>query len=211
MSNSVPNFFDISYLKSGTRRQQMVWLALEKSQVLERLKPFDPVLAGTFPIDLDIETSDLDILCEFNGPTHLFAEILSTMFDDIADTVMTERNEIRGVESVICRFDTYGFEFEIFGQPIPVREQMGYLPMLAEARLLALSEAMEPRSKIRDALREMKRNGEKTEPAFAKYFNLPGDPYLCLKSLAYSSDEDLREIVSGRGVIIPDLLRDAAL
>jgi len=102
------------------------------------------------------------------------------------------------MESVICRFSAYGFEFEIFGQPISPTEQYGYLHMLSEYRLLAWSEVLTGRAKAREEIRKAKRSGEKTEPAFAKYFGLTGDPYLKLAELADASDEELRAIVTGR-------------
>jgi hypothetical protein len=45
------------------------------------------------------------------------------------------------------------------------------------------------------AIRAMKLAGIKTEPAFAQYFRLAGDPYEALVQLSYLDDEALRERV----------------
>lgn len=36
---------------------------MSQYQIMEILQEFDPILVGTFPINIDIETSDLDIIC----------------------------------------------------------------------------------------------------------------------------------------------------
>jgi len=41
----------------------------------------------------------------------------------------------------------------------------------------------------------LKLAGSKTEPAFAQYFKLEGDPYEVLVQLSYLDDEALRERV----------------
>ena len=51
------------------------------------------------------------------------------------------------------------------------REQWGVRHFRIEERLLA------PNADLRRKVLELKRQGMKTEPAFAKVFGLPGDPY----------------------------------
>ncbi|MFD0616551.1 DUF4269 domain-containing protein [Paenibacillus sp. GCM10027629] len=47
-------------------------------------------------------------------------------------------------------------------------------------------------------IRELKQNGLKTEPAFAKWLNLDGDPYAALLAMYDWSDEKLRQLVALR-------------
>jgi hypothetical protein len=63
--------------------------------------------------------------------------------------------------------------------------------MAVEARLLALG-GEEARVKIQ----ELKRAGLKTEPAFAQYFQLAGNPYQALLHLAQRSDDELATTVA---------------
>jgi hypothetical protein len=89
---------------------------------------------------------------------------------------------------VIAKFSCGDFLVEIFAQPVPVQEQRGYRHLLVEDRLLRLGG-----KKARQEIRWLKLAGMKTEPAFAAYFHLPGDPYLTLLELAELDDARLRE------------------
>ena len=78
----------------------------------------------------------------------------------------------------------------MFAQDVPVAGQFACLHLLVEDRLLRLaSEA------AREAIRQLKRDGLKTEPAFAHYFGLAGDPYEELARLAWAKEDELREVV----------------
>ncbi|MEN8225687.1 MAG: DUF4269 domain-containing protein [Bacteroidota bacterium] len=50
---------NISYLNQGTLIQKSVYAAISSCMVLDILNEFDPLLAGTFPIGIDIPASDL--------------------------------------------------------------------------------------------------------------------------------------------------------
>ncbi len=58
------NFKDITYLKEGTIRQKEAYKVLLELNIFELLKNFKPILLGTIPINIDIESSDLDIICQ---------------------------------------------------------------------------------------------------------------------------------------------------
>lgn len=64
------------------------------------------------------------------------------------------------------------FEFEIFGQNIPTELQNAYRHMLVEHKIL-----QEAGGDFRTQIIELKRQGYKTEPAFAKLLALQGDAY----------------------------------
>lgn len=86
----------------------------------------------------------------------------------------------------------YGeFTVEIFGQPRPVVKQNAYHHMIVEARLLAIGG-----EQARREIRRLKASGLKTEPAFARYFDLEGDPYEVLLQLASLSEDKLRTGIS---------------
>ncbi len=178
-------FHDISYLKNGTPRQQEAYTILQQNKVLEKLQAFDPVLVGTIPINVDIETSDLDIICCFKNKD-FFRDTIVSLFKTSQHFSIREREDKE--DTVIAGFYADGFMFEIFGQHILSRQQFGYRHMLIEYRLL---------NKFGEAFRKkviaLKKQGYKTEPAFAKLLGLPGDPYQALLQLEEATGEHLND------------------
>lgn len=178
-------FQDISYLQNGTTRQQQAFTVLRQNRVLEKLRPFNPVLVGTIPINIDIETSDLDIICCFENK-HFFRDTIISLFKDFELFCIREREEKE--ETVLSRFFTGGFMIEIFGQNIPCQRQFAYRHMLAEHELL---------NKFGDPFRQqiiaLKKQGYKTEPAFAELLGLRGDPYQALLHLEPAIAEPLSD------------------
>ncbi|WP_144937730.1 DUF4269 domain-containing protein [Paenibacillus sp. 32O-W] len=174
------------YLRRDTPRQQRAYEALAGLQINERLQPFDPVLAGTIPLGIDTEASDLDIIC--NAVPSLLADALSSHYSSLPGFTLHETIK-QGIPALVCRFQFEGWPIEIFGQPIPVAEQNALIHMDIEHRLLCLAG---PAAK--QAIMQFKREGCKTEPAFARFFRIKGDPYEALLVLARCSDEELRVI-----------------
>lgn len=78
---------------------------------------------------------------------------------------------VQEIPTMICNFTFEYMDFEIFAQPIPVVEQNAYRHMIIEHHLLMTFPL------IRDEIIHLKRQGLKTEPAFAKVLGLSGDPY----------------------------------
>lgn len=137
---------------------------------MDKLAAFTPVLAGTYPIGINIPGSDLDIICSFKDAVY-FRDYLQQVFQDYQGYSVTEKM-IRGIESVIVRFQSDGFKFEIFGQPIPVSEQYAYRHMIIECKLL-----QHHGESFRKKIVALKTKGLSTEEAFANILGIQGDPY----------------------------------
>ncbi|KAF2332006.1 DUF4269 domain-containing protein [Flavobacterium daemonense] len=164
------DFTTIDYLKSGNEKQILAYETLTKNKVLEILSEFDPILVGTIPINIDIENSDLDIICYWLNKNH-FVEKITSLFKKKPDFKIIE-TIINQQESVIASFKLDDFEIEIFGQDVPTQNQNGYRHMIIEHQIL------ESRDEIfRQEIIQLKKNGYKTEPAFAKLLGLKNDPY----------------------------------
>ena len=176
----------ISHLQHGTPRQRDAFAALDSLCVMDILRAYSPVLAGTIPLDIDIASSDLDILCHVHD-FPAFETCITDAFGHLPSFQIKSKT-VNGLPSVIAKFTHAGFLVEIFGQARPVERQNGCRHLIVEARLLALGGAA-----ARDAIRELKRAGLKTEPAFARYFNLDGDPYQTLLELSDLSETELKK------------------
>jgi hypothetical protein len=182
------DLFDLSYLAHGTPRQRDAHRAIEQLGLFRDLADFCPALAGTVPLDLDIDGSDLDVICAAHD-LPAFAARIESLYGRL-DGFRLASYPMRGVESVVSGFRFAGWPFELFAQPIPPARQFACLHLLAEARLLALGGAP-----ARQGVRELKQQGLKTESAFARYFGLTGDPYETLARLAAATDDELRAVI----------------
>ncbi|WP_343705617.1 DUF4269 domain-containing protein [Flavobacterium sp.] len=164
------NFKNISYLKTGNLKQQAAFHILTKHQVLENLAEFDPILVGTIPINIDIENSDLDIVCYWKNKSDFIARI-KYLFEK------ENRFSIREIiidnqESIVANFFIEAFEIEIFGQNIPTELQNGYRHMVIEDQILSSKD-----ENFRLEIIKLKEKGIKTEPAFGLLLGLNGNVY----------------------------------
>ena len=162
-------FDNIEYLKAGTERQKQAYSVLTKNEVLQKLKPFSPILVGTIPINIDIENSDLDIICCWKDKN----EFISHLKELFGGKSSFEIRENQSRNSVVANFVLQDFEVEIFGQNIPVKEQFAYRHLIIENDLI-----LEKGDDFRKQIINLKKQGYKTEPAFAVVLELTGNPYI---------------------------------
>lgn len=164
------NFKNISYLKTGNLKQQAAFHILTKHQVLENLAEFDPILVGTIPINIDIENSDLDIVCYWKNKSDFIARI-KYLFEK-ENRFSIREIVIDNQESVVANFFIEAFEIEIFGQNIPTELQNGYRHMVIEDQILLSRD-----ENFRLEIIKLKESGIKTEPAFGLLLGLNGNVY----------------------------------
>lgn len=152
----------------------MSYTLLKKYNIIKSLSVYTPILAGTIPININIEGSDLDIICQYQDKVDFTKDIYS-LFSGFEGFNIYENPKL---DAVVASFFTDGFTIEIFGQNIPTQQQNAYLHMVAEYKLLKIhGEAF--RQKIID----LKKQGYKTEPAFAHVLGLTGNPYEALLNI----------------------------
>ncbi|MEH3111904.1 DUF4269 domain-containing protein [Pedobacter terrae] len=162
------NFLNISYLQSGNEKQKKAYQVLTDNKILEKLAPYQPILVGTIPINIDIENSDLDIICDVQDKV-TFTEILTNYFQSEKGFKITKNSTFKSIKA---NFFIDDFEFEIFGQAIPTIKQNAYRHMLIEYQLL-----LEKGEIFRQEIIALKKQGYKTEPAFAKLLEIEGNAY----------------------------------
>jgi hypothetical protein len=179
---------DTSYLKTGTKIQQAAYKSLESLDLFNFLKKYSPILAGTIPLGIDVEGSDLDIICEAENLPE-FEDLLINKFQN-QDEFKSYLTKVRGVDSVVVQFYAEGFHFEIFAQNAKSCEQYAVVHMVIEKRLLDI---LGP-SGVKD-IKNLKTKGLKTEPAFCKCLGINGDPYEALYELRLLTNEELLDFV----------------
>jgi hypothetical protein len=165
------DFTNISYLQSGTPLQQRAYNVLSEYGIMEKLTPYDPLLCGTIPINISVDGSDLDIICQWQNKD-LFIAHLIALFSGYERFCIWENEAI---EAVVASFVCKGIPVEIFGQDIPAINQNAYRHMMVEYKIL-----MQHGETFRREIIALKEQGYKTEPAFAKLLALEGDPYVAL-------------------------------
>jgi Domain of unknown function (DUF4269) len=176
------NFKDISYLNKGNIKQRKSYEILTKINIFNILYEFNPVLAGTIPIEIDIENSDLDIICEIKDFGD-FKRLLENNFNEYINfTIMYDKEN----SVLVCNFEVEGIEIEIYASRENTYLSNGYRHMLIEHRLLLLGG-----ESFRNNIINLKNSGLKTEPAFAKLLGLKGNPYEELLILEKYSDEEI--------------------
>lgn len=167
------DFTKIDYLKSGNQKQQRVYEVLKRYEVFEKLRDFSPILAGTIPIGIDVEGSDLDIICEVDlrFEEDFLDEIVFSKLIPSESEVKVENIIVRGEKTIVLNFMLDEFPIEIFGQNKPTTEQNAYRHMIAEYNIL-----QEKGEAFKQQIIELKKKGIKTEPAFGLLMNLE-NPY----------------------------------
>ncbi|MBP3961199.1 DUF4269 domain-containing protein [Paenibacillus sp. DLE-14] len=178
------NWKDLSYLLDGSPVQIEVHNLLRNYFLFEKLRPYSPILVGTVPIGINVAGSDLDLICEVTDFNAFEAEMFAAFKQEQHFTIV--RRVVAGLERIKVNFTLERWPIEIFAQSIRTTEQNGYRHMVVEARLLALFGHA-----FRAEIIQLKENGFKTEPAFAKALKLEGDPYLKLLELADWTNEQL--------------------
>jgi hypothetical protein len=186
LENCAIKFHHLS-LKSviNLESQSKIHQAIHQSKVLELLKTYRPLVAGTFPLDLQTEDSDLDILLTCQNLTEL-PNLFKTHFGQM-EQFECQQMMVDGQPTVVASFRFQGIPFELFAQNQESVRQRGYLHFQIEERLMKLGGLG-----LKTKLQEARIKGLKTEPAFAQVLGLPGDPYAALLRLQTRSENDLR-------------------
>ncbi|SDE63500.1 DUF4269 domain-containing protein [Rhodospira trueperi] len=160
---------------------------IETLGLLRHLATFNPIVIGTPPLGIATESSDIDIVCSTPDLAR---------FNDVAVRAFGHRDSfsLRAAEhlhdpAVIASFSAMGWEIELFCQRRATEDQWGVRHFRIEDRLLTLG------PHLREQVVRLKRDGVKTEAAFARVLALPGDPYEALLALEDLADDELRTMI----------------
>ena len=175
---------DLETMARVNQRQKQAFEALRGIELFEKLASYTPVLAGTVPIDVDLPSSDLDVICSAPNLEDFAKELMSLYGDQ--EGFNLHHKLFRSQPAVMARFTSSGFLIEIFAQSSSVFTQPAVIHMLIEARLLAFAPAA-----AKENIRMLKQTGMKTEPAFAATFDIKGDPFEELLKIAHMPDHEI--------------------
>jgi hypothetical protein len=165
--------------------------AVAKSGVMEELARFDPRIAGTPALGLDLPDSDIDIVC-FAPDGHAFTEAVWRAVSCASG--FTVKQLMRLPRPVVGSFEAAGWRIELDGEAIPVEKQRGWRHFTVERRLLSLGG-----EDLTAAILALRQQGMKAEPAFAVALKLTGDPYLALLDLNEQDDATLVAVLRAGG------------
>jgi hypothetical protein len=124
------NFDSIDYLKHGSQKQLKAFQVLSEHNIMTKLSLFDPLLVGTLPINIDIDSSDLDIICCYSDQKQ-FSEIVKDSFQKMESFKFWQYHKTN-TAAMVANFRVEEFAIEIFGQGIPSRQQIAYQHMIIE-------------------------------------------------------------------------------
>lgn len=173
------DFSNLNYLKKGTLQQQRIYYLLKSYKVFEILEDFSPLLTGTFPIDIPIKGSDLDIILQANDFEKL-SKILYSNFGNLPQYLL-HIESIKNEKILICEFQLEEFPVEIYAKNQTTKDQNAYRHLLIEYQIL-----QENNEDFKQRIIALKNSGIKTEPAFAQLLKLNGDPYEALLNYQHS-------------------------
>lgn len=184
--DSQPDWKDSRYLAMGTSRQRRAYAVLQDLGILATLGAFDPVVAGTIPLDIDLVGSDIDIICEvLPAARQSFEQLLRAHYGHLPDFRLG--HVISGQQpALVSSFHYAQTEIEVFGQALPTAQQYAFRHLVVEHAILC---AGGPTWHV--AVRRLKEQGLKTEPAFAALLGLSGNPYEALLKLESLSPAEL--------------------
>lgn len=181
------NWKNIDYLKTGNTKQKKVYDIIVESKILKILEKFSPALVSTICVELDIDSSDLDIICSTDNLSKL-EKVFINNFSNMEKFKIWYRTPEN--KEIICSFIFKNFEFEIFGSLQSIEKQNAYKHLTIMKRLVDIGGG-----NFINPVREYKKAGLKTEPAIAKLLNLKGNPYEAVLKLSKYTDRQLRKKV----------------
>lgn len=163
---------------------------IRQAGVLDALEAYDPVVVGTFPLGLDREGSDVDVLCHADD-LQRFIDHATAAFGDHEQFGSHRFVPRDGHEAAVVRFAVDEVPIEVFAQPVPTTDQHGYRHLQVERRVLALGG-----ERLATKLRASRAPGASVEAAFAEVLGLTGDPFEAVLSLEGASTARLEALVA---------------
>ena len=185
------NWRCFNYLRFGTAKQQQAFVAISESGIIEKLRAYDPAIVSTICIDIDVDSSDIDIICQHQDAKE-FRDTISACFSTHQKFKWLQSSS--SSSAVVAEFELGGLMFEVYGDTLPVSSQNAYKHLSVMAKLLDHAGAQ-----LRSDVRSLKSQGIKSEAAFCKCLRIEGDPYIVILEFETLSHEKLKDLIQGAG------------
>jgi len=156
---------------------------LSESKILHLFDHYHPCISGTFPLDLEVDKSDLDIIFSSND-LHQFINETDNHFNSYPNYKKSFFN-YQNETSAVVNFDYHDLPVELFCQTKTTFQQQANLHFLIEGRLLKIFG-----NHLKRKILHLKKQGMKTEPAFGEVLNL-NNPYQDLLEIGHLTDYQL--------------------
>jgi len=176
------------YLKNGNSIQQNCFWILHDLNIIHLLLEYDPLVVGTIPIGINIEGSDIDIICNVEDFT-VFHQLIIDNFSCFSSFQYHKK-----VHSYTAGFIYENVPIEIYAEKKDTVLQNGFRHMMIEYRLLRLADKY-----FRQQIIKLKEEGYKTEPAFGKLLHME-HPYEDLLLICDFNDEQLKNMLKKNGI-----------
>lgn len=170
---------------TNLEKKENVVEVLKTHKILESLKVYNPLIAGTFPLGISTPESDIDILLSGENLSEI-AKALKAKFS-LAQEFFLTMKVVEDEPTVLSRFVLGGVKIELFAQKIPTVLQTAYKHFLIEERLLKYG-----REPFKKKILDLRNHGLKTEPAFGQALGLRTNPYYELLNLQKLSESELK-------------------
>jgi uncharacterized protein len=162
---------------------------LRELKIFSDFKKFFPLISGTYPLNIQIENSDVDILMQTEDLVGL-QNLLQSKYGDLQHYNSAIFKNPNG-KALVVTFEFSGFIFEIYAEDKPTVVQSSNLHFILQERILKLAN-----NDFFNKIRDLKKSGIKTEPAFAQVLKMTGDPYLVLLGLQKKSEAELKKMIA---------------
>lgn len=167
-------------------KNKEIFSALMTSGVLEHFKSFTPLVVGTFPLNLETQHSDIDIILSSVNLNQLENSIIEfcSKFLDFKFSKTLIQNEI----TLLINFTFQNKAFELFAQSNHSIDQNAFRHFFIEERLLKIGGPS-----FKEKIMSFRNSGHKTEPSFCLALGLSSDDsYNYLLELQNKSEQELK-------------------
>jgi len=145
------------------------------------MKPFykyQPTIVGTYPIDIQVEGSDIDII--------LMVKNYEDYIEELSRFSHEKSFSIEVKDIVVCQFEISNYKIELYASHEPIETLNSYRHLAIEKRVLDL--LGEP---FKEEVVSLKSKGLKTEPAFCVLLGLYGNSYDALLKVEGMTDQEI--------------------